>query len=278
MVKAATSPFSLLGALVGGGEELSFVEFDPGQAVIPEAEVQKVDKLVKALRERPALNLEIAGSFDPKSDRAALAREKLERQLKVLRLQELADGGGATLSIEGIRLESAERDRLLQQLLTQLGTNQTLVLQVTALSRSTNSATLPPSGSVVGPKARPTAATGTVGIPQSPPVRSGSKGAKDLLAPVLRRPPMNKPAAPTPQAPAADEPVSLPTDQVEARLTGAIEVSADEQRELAKARAQAVQALILKSGQVAPERLFIVTPKAPAPAAKGDTRVNLSLD
>jgi hypothetical protein len=278
IVKAATSPFSLLGALVGGGEELSFVEFEPGQAVIPDAEVQKVNKLVKALSERPALNLEIAGSFDPERDRAALARDKLEQQLKVLRLKELAEAGGATLSTEDIRLESADRDRLLQQLLTQLGTNQTLVFQVTALSRSTNSAALSPSRPVVGPTTGPTATTGTVGIARTPPLRSGSKGAKDLLAPVLVRPPVKEPAATTTQAPPAHEPVSLPADQVEARLTGAIQVSADEQRELVRARARTVQTLILKSGQVAPERLFIVTPKAPTTAAKGDARVNLSLD
>ena len=93
--KAATSPFSLLGALVGGGEELSFVEFEPGRADIPDAEAQKLEKLVKALYERPALNLEIAGSFDREKDRAALAHVKLEQQLKVLRLKELADAGQA---------------------------------------------------------------------------------------------------------------------------------------------------------------------------------------
>ena len=69
IVKAATSPFSLLGALVGGGEELSFVQFEPGRADIPDAEAQKLEKLVKALYERPAVNLEIAGSFDPEKDR-----------------------------------------------------------------------------------------------------------------------------------------------------------------------------------------------------------------
>jgi hypothetical protein len=41
IVKAATSPFSLLGALVGGGEELSFVDFQPGRADIPDTEAQK---------------------------------------------------------------------------------------------------------------------------------------------------------------------------------------------------------------------------------------------
>ena len=132
IVKAATSPFSLLGALVGGGEELSFVEFQPGRADIPDAEAQKLDKLVKALYERPAVNLEIAGSFDPEQDRAALARLKLEQQLKVLRLKELADAGKPVPSLEALQLEPAERERLLKQVFTELGTNQTLVLQAAA--------------------------------------------------------------------------------------------------------------------------------------------------
>ena len=34
MTKAATSPFKLLGAIVGGGEELSFVEFVPGTVTV----------------------------------------------------------------------------------------------------------------------------------------------------------------------------------------------------------------------------------------------------
>ena len=67
-------------------------------------------------------------------------------------------------------------------------------------------------------------------------------------------------------------------EQIEAKLVAAIQVSADEQRDLIKQRAQAVQSFILKTGKVAPERLFIVTPKPAAAAAKGETRANLSLD
>ena len=53
----------------------------------------------------------------------------------------------------------------------------------------------------------------------------------------------------------------LTPEQIEAKLVTAIEVSADDQRDLIKQRAQAVQSFILKTGNVAPERLFIVTPK-----------------
>ena len=67
-------------------------------------------------------------------------------------------------------------------------------------------------------------------------------------------------------------------EQIEAKLVAAIQVSLDEQRDLIKQRAQAVQSAILKTGKVTPERLFIVAPKAAAAAAKGETRVNLSLE
>ena len=39
--KAATSPFSLLGAAFGGGEELSYVEFDYGSTAITEPNAKK---------------------------------------------------------------------------------------------------------------------------------------------------------------------------------------------------------------------------------------------
>ena len=43
--------------------------------------MKKLDSLVKGLFERPALQLEIAGSIDPASDRDALQRTTLEKQL-----------------------------------------------------------------------------------------------------------------------------------------------------------------------------------------------------
>jgi hypothetical protein len=51
IAKVATSPFKLLGALVGGGEELSFVEFEPGEVGWLEGETNKLAKLTKALDE-----------------------------------------------------------------------------------------------------------------------------------------------------------------------------------------------------------------------------------
>jgi uncharacterized protein involved in outer membrane biogenesis len=84
--KAAASPFAALGALVGGGEELAYVEFAPGAAQ-PEQET-KLKSLAKALDARPGLKLEVSGRIDPEADRAGLQRAELQRQIKAAKLRE----------------------------------------------------------------------------------------------------------------------------------------------------------------------------------------------
>ncbi|MBP2673855.1 MAG: uncharacterized protein H6Q84_695, partial [Deltaproteobacteria bacterium] len=53
LVKAATAPFALIGAMFGGGgEELSYLEFEPGRSDIPAAGAGKLENLAEALYER----------------------------------------------------------------------------------------------------------------------------------------------------------------------------------------------------------------------------------
>lgn len=83
LTKAATSPFSLLGAAFGGGgEELGYQDFAPGSAALTDADRQKLDALQKALLARPALRLEITGGIDPEGDREGLQRAALDRQIR----------------------------------------------------------------------------------------------------------------------------------------------------------------------------------------------------
>ena len=72
VTKAATAPFSVLGASVGGGEDLAYLEFAPGSAALDAASADKLRKLTKLLQERPDLKLVIIGRVDPAADRAAL--------------------------------------------------------------------------------------------------------------------------------------------------------------------------------------------------------------
>jgi hypothetical protein len=88
IVKAVTAPFALLGSAFGGGEELAYVEFAPGAAVLSVATQAKLDTLVKALKDRPGLKLDIAGRVDPQSDKDGLQRASLAQKLKSQMLKE----------------------------------------------------------------------------------------------------------------------------------------------------------------------------------------------
>ncbi|GAB6093879.1 DUF748 domain-containing protein [Desulfatiferula olefinivorans] len=90
ITKAATSPFALVGSLVGGGEELRFVEFDAGRAVVDEPGEQKLSALRTLLVERPGLSMEVMGYADPKTDGPALAARRLDRSIRTAVLQRSA--------------------------------------------------------------------------------------------------------------------------------------------------------------------------------------------
>lgn len=72
LAKAATSPFSLLGSMFGGGEDINRIYFEPGTKSVSKTEYAKLDTVIKALFERPSLGLEIKGYADVDADRNAL--------------------------------------------------------------------------------------------------------------------------------------------------------------------------------------------------------------
>jgi len=114
ITKALTSPFALLSSITGGGEELSFVEFDYGNAIVSEANLKKVDALVKALKERPQLKMDIAGYVDPENDKEGLKKAKFIRKLKAQKIKETAGGTESALPIEQIVIKPEEYEKYLR--------------------------------------------------------------------------------------------------------------------------------------------------------------------
>jgi uncharacterized protein involved in outer membrane biogenesis len=90
LVKAATSPFALLGSMIGGGEELGYAEFDYGASVVPEPSRKKLETLVNALYQRPTLKLEIAGYCDPVKDTEALRTSRMRGLLIAEKIKDLS--------------------------------------------------------------------------------------------------------------------------------------------------------------------------------------------
>lgn len=75
ITKVVTSPFGIFGKLIpGGGEDLQFVDFAPGAAVLGPDQVEKLAGLADGLYQRPGLSLEIAGKAHPDVDGLVLAR------------------------------------------------------------------------------------------------------------------------------------------------------------------------------------------------------------
>jgi hypothetical protein len=262
--KAALSPFSLLGGLFGGGgDELSFVAFEPGESAIPGAETNKLEKLVKALNARPLLNLEINGSVNTTNDRLPLARAKLDREIKTMWVKELTDAGKPAIAIEEVTLEPREHDRLLRRIYKkELGQYKPTELNTNAPDGGTNSAAQ---------------------VIALPPENPGDERGASMLFARPKPLPVVKPR-PTKAGAIAGKPVKPPTRSelelldMEDQLVDRREVTSDDFRDLMQARAKEVQSYLLKANRISAERLFLTAPKTIDASFKGDDKVDLSLD
>jgi len=107
LVKAATSPFALLSSLMGG-EELGYVEFDYGASAVTEQNAKKIDTLVNALYDRPALKLEIAGYVDPANDSEGLRAERMKGMIVAQKIKDQRRKGGQPVSPESMEISAAE--------------------------------------------------------------------------------------------------------------------------------------------------------------------------
>jgi hypothetical protein len=125
--RAITSPFSLLTAAFGGnggsgtaasagdgGEELAFVQFDPGRDEIGAAGQKKLDTVAKALLDRPAIRIEMAARIDAEKDLRALKQAALLAKVKAAKRSALAAGGKPAPDSAEITVEEAEYPRYLK--------------------------------------------------------------------------------------------------------------------------------------------------------------------
>jgi uncharacterized protein involved in outer membrane biogenesis len=204
--KAATSPFSLLGAIFGGGEELSYIEFDYGSTAISEPNAKKLNTVVKALHDRPSLKMDIEGHVDMDRDREGLKQVLFNRKVKVQKLNEMVKKNQPAVPVDEVKIDKQEYNKYLK-----------MAYKKEKFPKPKN----------------------IIGI------------AKDL-----------------------------PVPEMEKLMLTHIEVKESDLRTLASQRAMKVKDAILKSGQVEPERVFLLEPKSLAPEKKEkvkDSRVDFKL-
>ena len=114
IVKAITAPFSLLAnAFGGGGEELSTVGFAPGSAELrPEAKAG-LDKVAKALADRPSLQLTVVGTSSVEAEREGFKRERLDALVRAEKRRITVKEGGTTSA--AVSISPAEYPELLKE-------------------------------------------------------------------------------------------------------------------------------------------------------------------
>jgi Domain of Unknown Function (DUF748) len=236
LAKAATSPFSLLGAAFGGGgEELSYQDFAPGSAVLSLANENKLDLLVKALYERPGLELEIAGSIDPEADRDSLRRDKLDQEIRTRQWQSLRKSERAVTTPGQVRVTPEQHAAWVKKLYSEAVGNG--VINEDFLAANTNLAAIAAQIKPASVKIEKGATMLMKGLPGA--------GSNPSAAPAASK------YAPTPV-----------TDPKEILLLASLPVTDDDFAALASDRAKAVRSYILATGRVEAGRIFLAENKS----------------
>jgi uncharacterized protein involved in outer membrane biogenesis len=118
ITRAVTAPFTLIASVFGGsgasGEELSYIEFAAGRSNLDQPDQAKIATLARALNNRPALNLEITGRFDPLTDLDGLKRAGIERKVKAQKHKDLLRRGQAPRSVDDVQVDAGEYAKYLK--------------------------------------------------------------------------------------------------------------------------------------------------------------------
>ena len=107
IVKAITAPFSLLAAAFGGGrgDELSTVAFPGGIAVEGTAKAG-LDKVAKALMDRPSLRLTVVSTIKLEAEAGGYHRARFDELIRSeKRRSTLKNGGTLSAAITAIPAE-----------------------------------------------------------------------------------------------------------------------------------------------------------------------------
>jgi hypothetical protein len=264
LTKAATSPFSLLGSMFGGGskgEELAFQEFEPGSAELTDESVKKLGVVAKALTERPGLRLDVSGAFGPTADAPALRERELEKGLRVALWEEqrkAAQPGAVVPPPEQITLTPEDSARLIGVFYRAAFEPNNAATKETEPEKKSDK-----EGSEPKEQKRE----------WTPVVRMFRRGGAPAPAPSSpeRKPPPSRPyssatAGPTTSSAQADaQPPGLTAGEMREKLLRAIPVDENALRELAGERARKVRSHLIDEGQIAAERISLVGETAKGP-------------
>lgn len=259
LTKAAVSPFSLLGSMFGGGgDELAFQEFAPGADALLEGERKKLETMVKALTNRPGLNLDLQGSYDTEADTFALRRVKLADAIRRAVWQ--------AKHVQDPNLPPPEKLVVTPE-------------EHAAMLKKFYDEKFPPGTEFGTPLPKPPVVTAP---PPPPPVGFFQRIANAFSGRARREAAAAEAekarlAADHAQAVAAAIATGLPIEEMTGRLAEVTPVDANDLRALAQARAQRVRDYFINEGKISAERIFLAKDTAEAASQSKGPRVFLSL-
>lgn len=114
--KVVTSPFHALAGLVSDDASISNISFKAGNAVLDQAQQDKLTAIAKLLKERSALALDIKATAFEVQDWAAIQEATLYESIKKIRAQEMNKQNSVTKTqLDQIELSDADYKRLLAE-------------------------------------------------------------------------------------------------------------------------------------------------------------------
>jgi hypothetical protein len=108
LTKVAEAPFKFIARLVGGGDDIDSIAFVPGAAALNPNETAKLNKVAAALRQRPALRLNLRGAYDTQADTLALQSARFDADYA----QAAAAGGKEEKILEGLYSARVGKEQL----------------------------------------------------------------------------------------------------------------------------------------------------------------------
>ncbi|MBN9408516.1 MAG: DUF748 domain-containing protein [Burkholderiales bacterium] len=102
VVKAITSPFSLLAGLGAGADEMGAIEFVPGTAELKPDARDGLEKVARALTDRPALRLTVVGTAGLDAERSAWQRARLAQLVLAEKRRAAVVGGRDAASVTAV--------------------------------------------------------------------------------------------------------------------------------------------------------------------------------
>jgi hypothetical protein len=279
LVKAAASPFKLLGSLVGSSADLSQVEFAAGESALSPEILKRLDALSKALTERPALHLEILAQKATPSDRQALRERELDHQLQQLRFKELQGKPEAPADASLVQLTPEDSSRLVAAVYVERFREEIMAAALAAQQEAAKAAGKPvPTKPVAASKAPKV-------VRNDEPPRTLIQTVGHFFHGIFSREDAKAPAAKAAAAAAAPVAISMPPgvkaptiEEMRARLTEGIEPGAEDLRRLAARRALGVKNYLEGDRKIETTRIFVVDAEAEKDATSAEPLVKFRLN